>query len=294
MQSSSSVFDDIDAIIARAMAECGVEAPSPTPAETPEWEEIKPVENAVDTIPNNIHAEVVNEATSRFSGAVWYNEIQKENVILAGCGGIGSWVALLLGRLNIDTIVLYDDDTIETVNMSGQFFGKSNIGVKKVYALADNIRAFTDQSTIITLAEKFTSASTAGPVMICGFDNMTARKTFFNSWYNYVEGLPEEGKSKCLFIDGRLNAEEFQVLCIKGDDAYSINRYRDEYLFNDREADETVCSYKQTSFMANMIASVMVNLFVNFIANRCDVLIPRDLPFFTEYTAETMFFKVIA
>jgi hypothetical protein len=62
-------------------------------------------------------------------------------------------------------------------------------------------------------------------------------------------------------------------------------------LFDDSEAEETICSYKQTSFCANMIASVMVNCFVNFIANQCNPLIPRDVPFFTEYDASMMFFK---
>ena len=46
--------------------------------------------------------------------------------------------------------------------------------------------------------------------------------------------------------------------------------------------------------MANMIASVMVNLFVNFVANQCNPIIDRDLPFFTTYNAETMFYKTEA
>lgn len=88
-------------------------------------------------------------------------------------------------------------------------------------------------------------------------------------------------------------AEEFQVLCIKGDDEFNINRYKDEFLFSDEEAEETICSYKQTTFMANMIASVMVNLFVNFIANRCNPIIDRDVPFYTSYSAETMYYKTV-
>ena len=98
----------------------------------------------------------------------------------------------------------------------------------------------------------------------------------------------------CLFIDGRLAAETFQVFCIVGNDTASIDRYTKEWLFTDAEADATQCSYKQTTFMANMIGSIMVNLFVNFCANQTNVLIPRDVPFMTEYTAETMYFKVIA
>lgn len=87
-------------------------------------------------------------------------------------------------------------------------------------------------------------------------------------------------------------AEEFQILCIKGDDEYNINRYSNEYLFSDAEADETICSYKQTTFCANMIASYMVNLFVNFCANEVGAY--RDLPFLTAYNAETMYLKTEA
>lgn len=70
-----------------------------------------------------------------------------------------------------------------------------------------------------------------------------------------------------------------------------MKKYENEWLFDDTEAEETLCSYKQTSFCANMIASVMVNLFVNFIANQCEPLIERELPFYTSYDAERMHFK---
>ena len=296
MQNTSNVLADIEAIIARAMEEVGV---NPTSVESPatnntpaDFEVVEPVENPI--IPERITSVVVNEATSRFSGAVWYEEIQKQKVILAGLGGIGSYIAFLLGRLKIDTLVLYDDDRVETANMSGQLYGRNEVGQYKVHAISNLLYNYTELVQIVELNEKFTAASQNGPVMICGFDNMAARKTFFSRWLDFVKEVPEEDKSACLFIDGRLAAEEFQVLCVRGDDAYSIDKYQKNFLFRDSEADETICSYKQTTFMANMIASVIVNLFVNFAANRCNPLIPRDLPFFTEYSAETMFFKVIA
>ena len=61
---------------------------------------------------------------------------------------------------------------------------------------------------------------------------------------------------------------------------------------DDEEAEEAPCSYKQTSFCASMIGSLITNLYVNFCANRCNPLIERSLPFITEYNAETMFLKV--
>ena len=82
-----------------------------------------------------------------------------------------------------------------------------------------------------------------------------------------------------------------QVFCITGDDSYSIQKYNDGYLFDDADADETVCSMKQTTYMACMIGSMMTNLFINFVANLTDPVLPYDLPFFTEYDAQNMIFK---
>lgn len=252
------------------------------------------VEDAHQEIPSNSATLLVDEATSRFSSAIWYENIQKKTVILAGVGGIGSYVGFLLARMKPASMFIYDDDIVEAVNMSGQLYGQSDLGRSKVSALAEMIRNYAGYSSVFAISERFTDESEASDIMICGFDNMRARKLFFNKWLSHVQSKSEEERKNCLFIDGRLAAEEFQVLCIKGDDEYNINRYNNEFLFSDEEADETICSYKQTTFCANMIASYMVNLFVNFCANQCEPVIDRDLPFLTTYNAETMYLKTEA
>ena len=249
------------------------------------------VEDAHQEIPTNSATLFIDEATSRFSSAIWYENIQKKTVILAGVGGIGSYVGFLLARMKPASMFIYDNDIVEAVNMSGQLYGQSDLGRPKVSALAEMIRNYAGYSSVFAINERFTIESEASDIMICGFDNMAARRLFFNKWVNCVHFKPKEERKNCLFIDGRLAAEEFQILCIKGDDEYNINRYSNEYLFSDAEADETICSYKQTTFCANMIASYMVNLFVNFCANQCGPLIDRDLPFLTTYNAETMYLK---
>lgn len=249
------------------------------------------VEEAHQEIPTNSATLLVDEATSRFSSAIWYENIQKKTVTLAGVGGIGSYVGFLLARMKPAFMFIYDDDIVEAVNMSGQLYGQSDLGRPKVSALAGMIRNYAGYGGVFAMTERFTDESEASDIMICGFDNMAARRLFFNKWVNHVQSKPEEERKNCLFIDGRLAAEEFQILCIKGDDEYNINRYNDEFLFSDAEADVTICSYKQTTFCANMIASYMVNLFVNFCANQCEPIIDRDLPFLTTYNAETMYLK---
>lgn len=247
--------------------------------------------NIEDNLPVNSETILIEEASSRFSGASWFTKIGEQTVIVAGIGGIGSYLTFLLSRLRIANMILYDDDTVERTNLSGQLFSKENIGDSKVNAIANMITEYSDFYNYCCIPNKYTFGSKAGKIMMCGFDNMMARAQFYSNWKDYVDKLPEENRSDCLFIDGRLAAEEFQVFCIKGTDKYLMDKYEKEWLFPDKEAEATLCSYKQTSFCANMIASIMVNLFVNFIANMCDPLIEREIPFYTRYDASMMLLK---
>ena len=100
----------------------------------------------------------------------------------------------------------------------------------------------------------------------------------------------QKDKSKCLYIDARSSFDTLQILTIVGTDTYNQDRYEKEFLFSDEEADETVCSLKQTTFMACMIASFIVNNVVNFCANEIVPMI-KQLPFFIEYDCNMMYLK---
>lgn len=233
----------------------------------------------------------VLESSQRFSSAIWYEKIHAQNILVAGCGGIGSYVVFLLSRMKPAHITIYDPDTIEYVNLAGQLFGIEHVGRLKVSAVSAFANDYSDYYQITSMPVAFTEQCEPQNIMICGFDNMSARKTFFNKWKEYVGSLSEEERRESLFIDGRLAAEEFQVLCLTGDNQFAIDKYESSWLFDDSEAEATVCSYKQTAFAATMIGSVIANLFVNFCANLCNPLIERDVPFLTRYDATTMFFK---
>lgn len=246
------------------------------------------------SIPENSKSLLVDDSTSRFSGASWYEAIKEASIILAGIGGIGSNLAYQLARMHPKTLLLYDDDLVESANMSGQLFSKDDIGLAKVDAMAHMINLYTSANNIFAIRDKFTCFSPAGDIMICGFDNMKARKTFFESWKKHVLNKPEEERYKCLYLDGRLSIDTLQVFCITGDDFCYMKEYEEDYLFSDEEADETICSLKQTTYMACMIASMMTNLFTNFIANTLHPVLPFDLPFFVEYDAQNLIFKMKA
>lgn len=243
-------------------------------------------------IPENSGSLNVAEHTSRFSGASWFEEIQKKTIILAGLGGIGSYVCFLLSRMQPTSLFIYDDDIVEGGNMSGQLYGNCDIGEYKVDAIAAMVGNYSLYHSVFAIKEKFTFECEATDIMICGFDNMEARKIFFRKWYMHVLDKPITEREHCLFIDGRLSAEYLQVYCFTGDDTEAIAKYERTALFSDAEADETVCSYKQTSYMANMIGSLIVNMFTNFVANEVAGAPIRELPFFTEYDGNSMQLKI--
>lgn len=227
-----------------------------------------------------------DESTSRFSGAVWFNAIQQSVVTVAGLGGIGSYTLFCLSRMKPSNIFLYDDDIVEFGNLSGQLYSASMVGTHKVDAMAKLAIDFSDYFGVIAIPERLTPHTEVSDILICGFDNMPSRRIAFAMWKAHV--VKSEHPEKCLFIDGRLSFEEFQVFCIQGNDRYNIKRYEKEFLFSDYEAESEICSMKQTTYCSNMIGSVIVNLFTNFIANSISPNIYRSLPFKTYYNAAIM------
>ena len=80
---------------------------------------------------------------SRQSKIGWWNQrkLSNTNVMIVGCGGIGSWTALQLCFLGVRKITLVDMDTVEESNLNRQFFYEKEVGSFKTEALASKIYA---------------------------------------------------------------------------------------------------------------------------------------------------------
>ena len=246
------------------------------------------IENINKMIEINKNIKITDDSTARFSSALWYNEVQNLNILIAGVGGIGSWTALLISRLHPKNLVLIDSDTVEIHNLSGQLYGLSNVNKYKVDAMSEIIKDFSNYPKTMAVNENFTENSEPYDIMICGFDNMAARKLYFKKWLELVKKRNDLDRKNCLFIDGRLNAEKFQVLSIVGDDYYSMGKYAKDFLFDDSEVIDGICSYKQTSYCAAMIGSFICNTLVNFACHNND---ERPVLFFQEYDAQSLTLK---
>lgn len=238
-----------------------------------------------------INDEVVRVTTARFSGAVWYEKIQEQVICVGGQGGISSWFTFLAARMHPRSIYTYDPDRVERVNLAGQLFCSDDVGMYKGEAISRTITKYSEYRSMFSINERYTAVDGMQcKIMVCGFDNMTARREFYSRWKSLVFSLPEEERSQCLFIDGRLAAETLQVFCIVGTSLWDMENYEKNYMFSDEEAEEAVCSLKQTAYMANIIGGIMNNLLVNFCANLCGGC--RTIPFYTSYEADQMYLKL--
>jgi len=218
----------------------------------------------------------INNKQVRFSDAAWYRA-GAQDIIIGGAGGIGSWLSLFLGRIG-HNLYLFDNDTIEEVNMAGQLYSVNQIGKNKAAAIAETIYAFSGNSNVETLG-LYTEESEISPIMFSAFDNMKARKTMFSNW------MKQEDRE--VFIDGRVLAEVGMVFCVqKGQEEEYI-----KYLFDDSEIEEAPCSFKATSHCGALIASLMTAVFNNYLANRFLEMEVRQVNFKTDFELPSLNFQ---
>lgn len=209
----------------------------------------------------------------RFQGLDWYSQDDAPVVVVGGAGGIGSWLAFFLARANFN-VILSDFDSVEEHNIGGQLFKRSQIGIYKAEAVGRNVSEFST-NTINAQVVKITEETATHEFMFSAFDNMDARRAMFKVWKRSWNNM-----NRPIFIDGRLNAEQFQIFCVTPENA---DEYERIHLFNDSEVEDAPCSAQQTTHTAAMIAGHMVGFFTNHITNinlRDEV---REIPFMYEY-----------
>jgi len=228
--------------------------------------------------------ESIDAKYGRFKGAEWFKWLLNRDVILGGAGGIGSFMSLFLSRLGCH-IYVYDMDSFETHNMSGQLVRNSDIDKLKTDVAIELAKEFSNH-TLIEGMGKYEMDSEFAPIMISAFDNMLARKNMFANWKLQLEENPELRK-EAIFIDGRLLAQSYQIFCIHGDNLEHIERYEKEYLFDDSEVDDVDCTLKQTSHCAAGIASHMTGFLTNFATNCVLENKFMVIPFKYEYITES-------
>ncbi len=153
-------------------------------------------------------------------------------VHLIGCGGIGSFVALALGKLGCPHLHLYDDDRIEEHNVPNQLFRIGDVGRAKVEALSEILEAFT--GTRAATHRRRVEGERLQGLVVSGVDSMAARKTLWQKTVRHRAGIP-------LYLDGRLGAEVCRLYAIRPADPDDIRCY-EQSLYDDSQALPLSCT----------------------------------------------------
>jgi tRNA A37 threonylcarbamoyladenosine dehydratase len=225
--------------------------------------------------------EQVKGQYGRIKGASWFGSLFKKDIMILGAGGIGSWLSIFVSRLGCN-LYIYDMDIYEEHNMSGQAVVKDAIGKLKTEAIRDLVGQLSPDCEVV-IEGQYDEESMTNDVVLCGFDNMAARKLAFHKWREMTEECTnDDDKKACLFMDGRLNAEQLQILTIRGDQKDKMEEYEKDFLFADDEVADQDCTFKQTSHNAGMIAGLMTSFLVNWSYN-VNISPVRVVPFFYEF-----------
>lgn len=167
----------------------------------------------------------------------------KTPIAVIGCGGIGSWTVMNLAKVGFTNITVFDDDTVDDVNIPSQCFSPNQIGKTKAQALKDVIALMT--GTDIEFKEKkFDEGSFE--IIIAAVDSMAARK-------GIAEKLKAFDCNADVVFDARM-AIECGVL--RSYNREGADKYI-ESLSTDDEALQEACSNKAIAYTTCLIGSLI-------------------------------------
>jgi sulfur carrier protein ThiS adenylyltransferase len=121
--------------------------------------------------------------------------IKRATVGIAGCGGLGSAVAVALARLGVGHLILADFDVVEPSNLNRQQYFVDQIGLPKVLALRDNlarinpyvkITAHNERLTPVNIPDRFGAVD----VMVEAFDAADQKALLAQTFLSQVPGKP--------------------------------------------------------------------------------------------------------
>lgn len=184
------------------------------------------------------------------------DKLAAQQVTLVGAGGIGSPTALLLAKLGVQNLTVYDPDVIEEHNLPNQMYRLGDLGRPKVEALAEVCQQFAGL-TIHAIQEEFPLTGTPQGTVIVTVDSMAVRSVIW-------EAMKYQPRLQHL-LDARMGAEEGRLYTLRPNDPDHVDRY-EKTLYSDGESLELPCTARaigyNTAFLASLIASQVQKLVV--------------------------------
>ncbi|MGL5054390.1 MAG: sulfur carrier protein ThiS adenylyltransferase ThiF [Fusobacteriaceae bacterium] len=170
-------------------------------------------------------------------------------IVIAGCGGIGSNIAMHLVRSGIGNLKLIDFDKIEESNLNRQFYFKSQIGKYKSEALKDNLLRINEKLCFESVVSKINKENIEElfqgcEIVVEAFDNKV-----------YKEILIENCKGKIIVSANGIGGRDLDSIVQRK--IGKLNIVGDFY--------SDIETYKTYSTKVMMVASIMANIVMDYL-----------------------------
>ena len=175
-----------------------------------------------------------------------FNLMGKHATII-GAGGIGAMTALVLAKMGMTMLRVYDDDAVDDVNLATQFHKLSDIGKLKVEALVQTIELFSDDTMVFPLDTRVAEdTDLSDDIVISAVDSITGRQQIWQavkksrvSWY----------------LDARMASETFQLYSVNMSSPSVMDAYETALMsLNEEDVPDEVCTSKATFYTASVAA----------------------------------------
>ena len=177
---------------------------------------------------------------------------EDKGVSIIGCGSVGSFSALIAGKMGVKIDKLYDSDIVEDHNIPNQFFPLDSIGNKKTEVLQKLLKEFADVET--NVGDNITANDIlSSPIVLSAVDSMPARQVI----WEVVKESPAVNK----YIDTRMGGQTFMIYVINPKDEESV-KYYEEQLHPSEEAEQIPCTQRTIIYNVGALASFVSNYIV--------------------------------
>ncbi len=138
--------------------------------------------------------EQMQAALAERHGAALQQKFSSATVAVCGLGGLGSNIAISLGRAGIGRLILVDFDKVDITNLHRQQYKASQIGRYKTDALTENLREIAPYFEMVPVTEKLREdnicALLADADIICeAFDGAESKAMLVNT---VLEMMPDK------------------------------------------------------------------------------------------------------
>lgn len=158
-------------------------------------------------------------------------------ITVIGAGATGSWLVMMLAKLGITDITVWDFDKVEEHNVPNQMFGLGDINSSKVGALHRTI-GLTTGTSINVKNERFDRGRLSGIVFLM-VDSMAGRKGIWETSLKYKNSIVH-------VIEPRMGMDMCRIYNVNPMNPTHIQRYEATYYADDDAQELSACGNSQS------------------------------------------------